>query len=469
MIVTQNTKLNVVPGGIIPVVHVSQYDVDRAISFTLYDGNGAAVLDNGTTVTIEGTKPDGHGFQYAGTLTGNVASFNTTQQMTVLPGAIECKLTLRKDSQIIGTAMFILDVEKAGINEGTDISDTDIPMIISLATEQMENAEAWAVGTKNGEPVTPTDPQYNNDAKHWAEEAAAAVSGVAGVKGNAEEEYRHGNVNLTPEDLGAVSWQQQNVLGAKNLIPYPFYHETKTQNGVTFTDNGDGTVTVNTIEGGATGYAYYTLNNNYYTKNNENYILSGCPSGGEYGITYCISYYEVTPELEIVDVGEGVTIPGTGEKSRIVICVWQGAVCNNLVFKPMLRLASINDNTFEPYTKTNRELTEDAIECKTFVSNSQVRGLAANSDLNNCYLTGDYYSTSNSITGSLSNKPSDLTKAFRMTVLNSYYGVGGGTTTDAITQIITLINNVTPCLYIRHKPGSGSWGSWYKFSGTEVS
>lgn len=145
MIVTQNTKLNVVPGGIIPVVHVSQYDVDREISFTLYDGNGAAVLDNGTTVSIEGTKPDGHGFSYAGTLTNNVASFNTTQQMTVLVGAIECKLTLRKDSQVIGTAMFILDVEKAGINDDTDISETEIPMIVSLATEQMERAEAAAV------------------------------------------------------------------------------------------------------------------------------------------------------------------------------------------------------------------------------------------------------------------------------------------------------------------------------------
>ena len=144
MIVSQNTKLNVVPGGIIPVVNVSQYDVNRSISFTLYDGNGAAELESGTAVSIEGTKPDGHGFQYEGTLADNVATFNTTQQMTVLVGAIECKLTLRKGSQVIGTAMFILDVEKAGINEDTVISDTDIPMIISLATEQMERAEAAA-------------------------------------------------------------------------------------------------------------------------------------------------------------------------------------------------------------------------------------------------------------------------------------------------------------------------------------
>ena len=30
-----------------------------------------------------------------------------------------------------------------------------------------------------------------------------------------------------------------NILGAKNLIPYPYYETTKTSNGVTFTDNGD--------------------------------------------------------------------------------------------------------------------------------------------------------------------------------------------------------------------------------------
>lgn len=33
--------------------------------------------------------------------------------------------------------------------------------------------------------------------------------------------------------------------GNKNLIPYPFKETTKTNNGVTFTDNGDGTITVN--------------------------------------------------------------------------------------------------------------------------------------------------------------------------------------------------------------------------------
>lgn len=36
-------------------------------------------------------------------------------------------------------------------------------------------------------------------------------SGVSGVKGNAETEYRTGNVNITPEDIGAV-WKFKKKL-----------------------------------------------------------------------------------------------------------------------------------------------------------------------------------------------------------------------------------------------------------------
>jgi len=142
----QNTDLNIVPGGIIPVMHVSQYDVGRELKFVLYDGYDTADITTGTTVTIEGTKPDGHGFQYSGVLDQNAhtATFVTTEQMTVLAGAIECKLTLYLNSQRIGTALFILDVEKAGINDSTIISDTELPLIITQATEQMERAEAAA-------------------------------------------------------------------------------------------------------------------------------------------------------------------------------------------------------------------------------------------------------------------------------------------------------------------------------------
>lgn len=171
----QETDLNVVPGGIIPVMHVSQYDVGRELKFVLYDGYDTADITTGTTVTIEGTKPDGHGFQYSGVLDQNAhtATFVTTEQMTVLAGAIECKLTLYLNSQRIGTALFILDVEKAGINDSTIISDTELPLIIAQATEQMERAEAAADAAALSETNAAT-----SETNAAASEASAANSEI---------------------------------------------------------------------------------------------------------------------------------------------------------------------------------------------------------------------------------------------------------------------------------------------------
>lgn len=44
------------------------------------------------------------------------------------------------------------------------------------AEDSAENAEAWAVGTKNGVPVEEGDEQYHNNAKEYAEMAAASVA-----------------------------------------------------------------------------------------------------------------------------------------------------------------------------------------------------------------------------------------------------------------------------------------------------
>ena len=45
----------------------------------------------------------------------------------------------------------------------------------SAAEDSAEDSEAWAKGTRNGVPVPPTDPAYENSAYHWAQEAAQYV------------------------------------------------------------------------------------------------------------------------------------------------------------------------------------------------------------------------------------------------------------------------------------------------------
>lgn len=451
MIATQNTKLNVVPGGILPVVHVSQYDVDRVLSFTLYDGNGAASIESGTTVTIEGTKPDGNGFQYAGTLSGNVVTVNTTVQMTAVEGTNECKLTLKKGTQTIGSALFLMEVEKAGLNEDTPISDTDLPLIITLATEQMERAETaataaalseenaeaealkaegYATGKQNGEDVSSESPYYHNNAEYYSEYAESIAdrlpeglspkgtcvfadlpsisesivgdmwvisdsfittsdfrggSGVSVPSGayvyltdsnkwdilpSVEtvnpveyEEDIYGVETPNPQSIQHQLTDQTNVLGAKNLIPYPYSQTTKTASGITFTDNGDGTVTVN---GTATADVYMTL----FSQGGTNFILpkgsykgSGCPSGGS-DSTYQIRFQRVSSNTYIYkDKGNGVDFEfPEAQQCGVYIFIYSGATLSNVTFKPMIRLASDPDSAYVPYAMTNRELTENVQE-----------------------------------------------------------------------------------------------------------
>ena len=168
-----------------------------------------------------------------------------------------------------------------------------------------------------------------------------------------------------------------NVYGAKNLLPYPYYNTTKTQNGVTFTDNGDGTVTVNgTATDGVVFFCSIRGENGKCILPNGKYIVTGCPNGGAAG-SYKIGASRITGGSGTtygMDVGNGLTITLDGDdfgdddvRLQIGIAVSEGTVCNNLVFKPMVRLASVKDDTYVPHAKTNRELTIDSAEQKAEV------------------------------------------------------------------------------------------------------
>lgn len=163
---------------------------------------------------------------------------------------------------------------------------------------------------------------------------------------------------------------EQGVLGAKNFIPYPFYETTKTVNGVTFTDNGDGTVTVN---GTATAQSEFILATPFTLNIDKPLIISGSPSGADAN-KYLIQMYDKNPYTTTYNVTEGdFAIPSIyGKTWEVKIMICNGAVCNNLVFKPMIRLASDPDDTYQPYAMTNKELTDavtvEVLQCSDFMS-----------------------------------------------------------------------------------------------------
>jgi hypothetical protein len=65
-----------------------------------------------------------------------------------------------------------------------ELDDRVIAMETDVIT-QAENAEAWAEGTRGGDPVDPTDPTYNHNAKYHAEQAANSATAAGNSETNA--------------------------------------------------------------------------------------------------------------------------------------------------------------------------------------------------------------------------------------------------------------------------------------------
>ena len=234
-ILAQNIKLNLVPGGIIPVVNVSQFDVGRVLRFTIYDGHGYADIPSGTTASIEGLKPSNKAFTYNATISDNIVTVSTVEQMTIEGGDVICKLKLLNGSQNIGTAMFIMNVEVAGITDGVDTSETVLPAYMEAGRQYMLGAEAWSKGTKDGVAVGSDQPQYHNNAKYWS--GVAETSGTAWVNtlNSTGREWSNITKGYADEALNAATRAENaKTLSDRNVDTSRRYSEQALQNA----DNG---------------------------------------------------------------------------------------------------------------------------------------------------------------------------------------------------------------------------------------
>ena len=182
--ITQSINLNLVPGGVLPRINVSQYDKgSRTFQFHLFNESLEFEVPEGCSITIQGTKKDMTGFQYPCTYEGAWVFVDVTEQMTVLAGEVPAELVITDTNlHTLGSCNVVIDVENAALSKDTVISETDLPLLHQAieaaalanqaaynAGQSAEDSEAWAQGTRNGVPVPSGDPAYEKSAQYIAD------------------------------------------------------------------------------------------------------------------------------------------------------------------------------------------------------------------------------------------------------------------------------------------------------------
>ena len=111
------------------IIHANQYDKGQTWIFNLRVNDQAFNVPAGCTVTIQGTKADHNGFQYACSYSGSAATAIEQQQMTVFSGDVPAEIVITKDNERIASANFIIRVEAAALADNTVISESDLPLL----------------------------------------------------------------------------------------------------------------------------------------------------------------------------------------------------------------------------------------------------------------------------------------------------------------------------------------------------
>ena len=301
-----------------------------------------------------------------------------------------------KQNQILSSPISVLEQEQTTVEGALGAINNKERVLTQAEYDALSSAEKNngttyyiedAAGGSEKEVINgylnPSDGKFYEESTYETE--ISSTEEVLYIDLNTEKIYRYSDtdseyimVGGSGDDVSEEIADIVNVYSAKNLIPYPYYDTTKTQNGITFTDNGDGTISVNGTATENTSFSCSTARiDGKCVLPNGNYIVNGCPSDGSASsyrmIISRMSNGSPTPYGS--DLGSGLTLTLDGDdygvndvRLRVAIFVASGTTVNNLTFRPMIRCASISDNTYQPYSKTNRELTIDNAEQQTEVN-----------------------------------------------------------------------------------------------------
>ena len=150
-----------------------------------------------------------------------------------------------------------------------------------------------------------------------------------------------------------------NVYGAKNFLRHNI--TDKTEEGVTYTVNSDRSIT---ISGTPTGYTGIVLRG--FTLPKGKYILSGCEDVANYQWD-AVRLFKNSTEVAAISIATKHDKEfDTSAYDYDAVEIGAKRANNNILISgtlyPMVRCASIYDDTYEPFSMTNQDLTNNTIK-----------------------------------------------------------------------------------------------------------
>ena len=228
MAITHEIYLNMVPGVTHPSrIGVSQYDDDFSIVFHLIAVKRGIVppypsaitndttftCPSGTTAEIRGTKTDGNGYSASATVnvTASTVTVTGAKQMTAVAGNNVFEIVLYYNNKELSSANFILEVEKAAMDDSTIVSDSVVRELMDVIDEA-DDIIAAAQQILSAIDSTLTQQNKAAEAKATGTALAGKVDKVPG-KGLSTEDYTTAEkTKLSGIAAGATATQIDSTL-----------------------------------------------------------------------------------------------------------------------------------------------------------------------------------------------------------------------------------------------------------------
>lgn len=334
--IDQTIYLDVVPGGLPPIINVSQFDEgSRTLHINLYASSGEFEIPAGSTAKVQGTKRDKKGFSYSAELSGTEVVCDVTQNMTAIAGRVYCEVVIENGEDVLATANFILMVKQAAFGTDTDISDSDLPDFYELAKQIAKDA------------------QDAQDAAEAAEQAAENASQFT-PEGYQQMQSDVSNLKTTVSEQGLKLTDEinKNVFGIERPIKKELYRKR---------------LALQELSGNS---GYTTLQGGCYLPLTDHFLLAIVNSDNNSCILVELEKdYETVIKRVTLDLGHANDLAYNPDDGKIYVATGSTGTNAN-------KIAVLNGSTF-------------ALENTLDLGNSRAKWLVSYDDVNNRYYVLD--------------------------------------------------------------------------------